>query len=155
MSSPTESRPSNPLTRLIRRLLWHESEKYFLLPAPPAHVERAEEEGPFGRVLRIWGGRLYDLTGGTHPTPRFYVVVGVILAIMTLVEFWVFNWTIQRVWINALLYALSTVKFVMVVGFFMHQKFDARLFRAVFAAGLLLSIALSLSLLALFFKLNG
>ena len=155
MTTPTESRPSNPLGRLLRRLLWHESERYFVLPRTYSLEAHPEGEGPFGRVPRSWGDRLYDITGGTHPTPAFYVVVAVILGFITLVEYLVFNWTIQRVWINALLYALSTIKFVMVIGFFMHLKFDAPVFRALFGFGLLLAVAIALSLLALFFKLNG
>ena len=155
MNSKTETKQGSIFFRIVRKLLWHDSENYFLIPTPPSHIENANEEGPFGRMLKMWGGRLYDLTGGTHPTPRFYVFVAVILAIITLAEYWVFTLAMQRVWINALLYALSTVKFVMVIGLFMHLKFDARLFRGIFAAGTLLGIALSLSVLALFFKLNG
>lgn len=155
MNSKTETKQGSIFFRIIRKLLWHDSENYFLIPTPPSHIENANEEGPFGRMLKVWGDWLYMFTGGTHPTPRFYVWVGIILAIITYVEYWAFGWDMQRVWINAVLFALSTVKFVMVVGFFMHLKFEHRLFRQVFAAGMILGLALTLSVLALYFKLNG
>ena len=68
---------------------------------------------------------------------------------------WAFNWPFAKSFINPLLLALSAVKFAMVVAFFMHLRFDHPLFRAVFSAGLILAVSISLSLLLLFFKLNG
>jgi cytochrome c oxidase subunit 4 len=38
------------------------------------------------------------------------------------------------------LIAMSIVKFVIVVGYFMHLKFDSRLFRRLFVAGIALAI---------------
>jgi cytochrome c oxidase subunit 4 len=82
-------------------------------------------------------------------------MVGVILSMITALEVWAFNWPVGRSLVNPLLIVMSMVKFVIVVGFFMHLKFEHWLLRAVFSSGLILAIAISLSLLLLFFKLNG
>lgn len=155
MASPSEGPSSNPVARLFRRAFSQPSERYFQLPDTCSQAPDPDGEGPFGRAARAWGDRLYDWTGGTHPTPRLYIAVAAILAFITLVEVWVFFWPVERVVINSSLFALSAVKFVLVISFFMHLKFDAWLFRAVFISGLLLGVAIALSILALFFKLNG
>ena len=49
-----------------------------------------------------------------------------------------------------ILLVLSIVKFLAVVGYFMHLKDDKRLFRLSFAAALVLSLAVFLAMLAMF-----
>jgi cytochrome c oxidase subunit 4 len=45
---------------------------------------------------------------------------------------------------------LSICKFVLVVGYFMHLKFDNRLFTYIFGFGLAIALSVVLSLIALF-----
>ena len=47
------------------------------------------------------------------------------------------------------------MKFVLVVAFFMHLRFDNKLFTWIFGAGFVIGVAVFLAILALFFKLNG
>jgi azurin len=54
-----------------------------------------------------------------------------------------------------LLVVLSGIKFAIVIMFYMHLKFDSRLFTAVFLAGLALAFAVGLALLGLFVALRG
>ena len=44
---------------------------------------------------------------------------------------------------------LSLAKFLMVVGFFMHLRYDSRLYRFMFAAGLVVTLGVYLALLAM------
>ena len=84
-----------------------------------------------------------------HPSSQVYVRVAIILAIITLVE--VVIWyvpTIRPVLVPALI-VLSVAKFLMVVGFFMHLKFDTRLYRFMFASGLVVTLGVYLALLAM------
>ncbi len=74
-----------------------------------------------------------------HPGPRTYTVVGVILAIITLIEVWAYNQPELRAALVPILLVLSAVKFATVVGFFMHLRFDNRLFVAVFGFGLIVA----------------
>lgn len=144
--------------RGLQKLFWQSSDRYFQLPRTYAETPSpaARYEHPLGGAvdqLGKWWVRLSS--GDRHPTPRFYVMVGVALSLITALEIWAFNWPVGRSLINPLLIAMSAVKFVIVVGFFMHLKFEHPLLRAVFTSGLILAIAISLSLLLLFFKLNG
>ena len=50
---------------------------------------------------------------------------------------------------------LSLLKFVMVVAFFMHLRFDNKAFRLDIRRRLHIGVAVFLAILALFFKLNG
>ena len=95
-----------------------------------------------------------------HPTFRQYVVVATLLFAITIVEF-------LLIWQPAgisddlgaakvpLLFALSAVKFAVVIMFYMHLKFESRLFSGVFLAGLALAFIVGIALMSLFFALNG
>ena len=50
----------------------------------------------------------------------------------------------------ASLLVMSVIKFVLVVGFFMHLKYDGAIMRAVFVGPLVLSILIILAIMALF-----
>ena len=71
-----------------------------------------------------------------HPGPKTYTIVGVILAIITLIEVWAYNQPFLRPALVPILLVLSAVKFATVVGFYMHLRFDNPLFLAVFGFGL-------------------
>jgi cytochrome c oxidase subunit 4 len=86
---------------------------------------------------------------GAHPTSQDYVRIAIILAIITFVEVVIYYIpTVRSVLVPALL-ILSVAKFLMVVGYFMHLKFDNRLFRFTFAAGLVITLGVYLALLAM------
>ena len=95
--------------------------------------------------------------GGGHPTPRTYVKVAIILCIITIIEVAVVIIEIPTFFLISSLLVLSAVKFAYVVGWFMHLKFDDRLYQALFLGGLFLAIAVLLALVALFenFTLPG
>lgn len=76
-----------------------------------------------------------------HPTPSQYVVVGMFLAFVTAIEVALYYIDMNFNLMVVVLLALSAIKFIVVVGFFMHLKFDSRLFSVLFFGGLLLSIA--------------
>lgn len=75
-----------------------------------------------------------------HPKERVYVKVAVILAIVTGIEIWL-SYVELAGWILATaLILLSLVKFTMVVGYFMHLKFDHPTLRKPFLAGLITAL---------------
>lgn len=77
-----------------------------------------------------------------HPGPRQYVIIGIILAVITAVEVATFYVPAFRPILIPFLLTLATIKFAMVAMFFMHLKFDGRLFTWLFVAGLLLATAI-------------
>jgi cytochrome c oxidase subunit 4 len=78
---------------------------------------------------------------GAHPQPAEYVVIGIILAGVTAFEVALFYIDLNHKFLVVLLIALSTIKFGLVIGYFMHLKFDNKLFTTLFIGGLALAIA--------------
>ena len=85
-----------------------------------------------------------------HPGTGTYLAVAAVLTIITLVEVGVFYIPALRVILPPTLLVLSAAKFALVVGFYMHLKYDHNLFRAVFIAPLLIAVAVIVGLLFLF-----
>ena len=85
-----------------------------------------------------------------HPGPKTYVIVGVILAVITVAEVFFYTQESVRPILVPLLLALSASKFVLVVGFYMHLKFDHPLFTGVFGFGLMVAGSIITALMFLF-----
>lgn len=86
-----------------------------------------------------------------HQTsPAEYVKIAAILAVITLVEVIIYYVPSFRGFLVPVLVVLSVAKFAAVVGYFMHLKFDSRLFRYMFVTGLLLSLAVFIAMIAMF-----
>jgi cytochrome c oxidase subunit IV len=92
----------------------------------------------------------HDAHDEHHASPADYVRIAVILSIITLVEVFIYYLPSMRPVLVPILLVLSIVKFLAVVGYFMHLKNDKRLFRMTFAAALVLSLAVFLAMLAMF-----
>ena len=85
-----------------------------------------------------------------HPTPRTYLTIAAILAVVTGVEVAIFYMEALAGVIIPIFLVLSTLKFALVAMFYMHLKFDQRLFSALFVGGLMLAAAIIIALMALF-----
>src|SRR5918911_4024107 len=85
-----------------------------------------------------------------HPGWRTYTVIGVILAIITVAEVFFYTQESVRAFLVPLLLALSASKFVLVVGFYMHLRFDHPLFTGVFGFGLVVAGSIITALMFLF-----
>jgi cytochrome c oxidase subunit 4 len=87
-----------------------------------------------------------------HPTWTQYKWVALILTVITAIEVWVYyipSFVASKLFVPSLL-IMSAVKFAIVVMFYMHLKYDARLFRALFTGPLIIAIVTILSLMFLF-----
>ncbi len=91
-----------------------------------------------------------------HPTERVYIKVALWLALVTGIEIYL-SYAGLDDWLTVvLLVALSLVKFVAVVGYFMHLKFDNPMLRKPFIVGLLLAITVyTIVLLSLLLHSTG
>lgn len=85
-----------------------------------------------------------------HPGVGTYLTVAGVLTVITLVEVGVFYVPAFQGVLAPVLLTLSAVKFVLVVGFYMHLKTDHRLFRVIFTVPLLIAMAVGVALLFLF-----
>lgn len=91
-----------------------------------------------------------DQTGHDHPSEGTYVKVVSVLALITIVEVAVYYVEGLSAVLVPILVVLSVVKFVGVVGWFMHLRFDDKRFLWIFLVGLLIAITLVIALIAMF-----
>ena len=78
-----------------------------------------------------------------------YIKIALILAAITALEVATYYVDFGRLFLPALM-IMMVVKFIMVVSYFMHLKFDNKLFSYLFYSGLLLAIAVYCGFLATF-----
>ncbi len=83
------------------------------------------------------------------PTVRQYLLIGLVLAIITVIEVWLSFSDIGAILVPALL-IFSGIKFVIVVGWFMHLRYDSLFLTQLFVVGLVLGSGVLLSLITLF-----
>jgi cytochrome c oxidase subunit 4 len=76
------------------------------------------------------------VTEHAHPGAGEYIKIAVILSVITAVEVTVYYIGALRPILPEILIVLSATKFALVVMFYMHLKFDDRLFSAMFLFGL-------------------
>jgi len=87
-----------------------------------------------------------------HPTWKQYKWVALILTLITVVEVWIYyipSFVASKLFVPSLL-IMSAVKFAIVVMFYMHLKYDHRLFRALFTGPLIIAVVTLISLMFLF-----
>ena len=93
-----------------------------------------------------------------HPTPRRYIEIAVVLAVITLIEVFVLyipdpaflGVEAFRPALGPIFVILSTVKFVLVVGWYMHLRFDPPFFRRMFGFALVIALTIATAFIALF-----
>ena len=76
-----------------------------------------------------------------HPGERVYVNIAIILAVIMALEVVIYYVDALSGILVPMLIIMSLAKFVTVVGYFMHLKYDDRRFAWIFGAGLLTAIA--------------
>ena len=87
---------------------------------------------------------------GGHASPGLYWAIGGVLTVITAVEVALFYIPAMAPVLVPLLLVLSATKFSLVVMFFMHLRFDSRIFSGVFLAGLVLASFMTVALIILF-----
>ena len=75
-------------------------------------------------------------TEHAHPGARQYIQIAAVLSVLTAVEVAVYYIGVLRPVLVVILLVLSAVKFGLVIGFYMHLKFDHRVFSGMFFFGL-------------------
>ena len=77
-----------------------------------------------------------DAAAQHHPTPRDYWAIAGILFVITAVEVAVAYIDALSLVVAPILIVLSAAKFVLVVGWFMHLRYDSPAYRRLFLIGL-------------------
>src|SRR5690349_24077053 len=89
-----------------------------------------------------------------HPTWKQYKWVALILTVITIIEVWAYyvpSFVASPAFVPALL-IMSAAKFAIVVMFYMHLKYDHKLFRALFVGPLIIAAGTLFALMFLFHK---
>ena len=85
-----------------------------------------------------------------HPTPLTYFKVAMTLVVLTILEVVLFLVDALSYGIIPVIAILSIAKFTLVSLFYMHLRFDHRLFYTMFLAGLFLALGVVFGLMGLF-----
>jgi len=117
----------------------------------PAHPSPAAEHAP----AHAGGHAAAHAAEHAHPGPRTYILIALILSVITAVEVAVYYIPALLDYIFPILIGLSVIKFVMVVGWFMHLKFDHVSFTWYFGGGLALALAIFSGLFLLQIATHG
>jgi cytochrome c oxidase subunit 4 len=97
--------------------------------------------------------RIRNAGGGSHnehPTPILYAQIAGVLLAITIIEVAVVVVDIGSFLLIPVLLILSAIKFGFVIGYYMHLKFDHKLFSTLFLGGLFLAIGVMAALIGLF-----
>jgi cytochrome c oxidase subunit 4 len=77
-----------------------------------------------------------------HPSAAEYIRIGLILAVITAFEVMIYYVDMAQGALLIILLTLSAMKFVLVALWFMHLKFDSRIFSIAFTGAMVLVMAL-------------
>lgn len=81
-----------------------------------------------------------------HPSQTAYVKIAAILGVITAIEVAIYYIPLFAAILVPTLIVLSTIKFVSVVAYFMHLKFDSRMLTFTFTAAMVVSIIMFIGL---------
>ena len=87
-----------------------------------------------------------------HASVKTYVLIGLILTAITAAEVAIFYIPAiaETAWLAPVLIVMSAAKFAIVVMFYMHLKYDHRIFSTAFFAPMVLAVGVVISLILLF-----
>jgi cytochrome c oxidase subunit 4 len=88
--------------------------------------------------------------GHDHPSDLKYIKIAAILAALTLIEVLTYTFDITGGTLVAILFPLMFIKFAIVAGYFMHLKFDSKLFTTMFVSGLAFAVVIYCVMLTVF-----
>ena len=94
----------------------------------------------------------HDDEGHSHPSDWAYVKIAVVLGLVTAVEVFTYFRTVLNwgAFLVPSLIFMMIVKFYLVATWFMHLRFDSKLFGRMFTAGLTLAVGVYVVTLAAF-----
>ena len=78
-----------------------------------------------------------------HPTPKKYVQIAIVLGILTAIEIALYyTEDIVGVFTDPIFIILAVGKFIIVVGWFMHLRFENKMVNRFFTGGMILALVL-------------
>ena len=108
---------------------------------------------PVSEQAAVEPGEQHELS--SHPGPTQYVGIAIVLAIVTAIEVAMSYIDLVRPILVPSLIVLAVIKFALVVLWFMHLRFDSRIFKRLFILSILLAVSLFAVVLVFFFTHGG
>ena len=140
----------NKIKQIWFNTMFHGTKTYFILPKTDFDLPDPQNEGPLGNSLKKTSLFFEKITKSVgHSTPLSYSLIGIILSIVTFIEFRIFYLESLGSVMIPLLIVLSLGKFILVVGFFMHLRFDNKILAYIFSAGFILATLIFVILMIL------
>jgi cytochrome c oxidase subunit 4 len=85
-----------------------------------------------------------------HPSDLKYIKIAIILAVLTAIEIVFYEAEVGAGLLKAIILPIMVVKFAIVAGYFMHLKFDSKMFTTVFVAGIAFAVVVYAVMLSAF-----
>ena len=114
------------------------------------HKESHEHQEPRHPHAHAPGPHGHPPGEHSHPGAKEYLAIAVVLTVITAIEVAVFYIPSMRPVLVPVLLTMSALKFTLVAMFYMHLKFDHRLFSWLFVVPMALAVAVILALMRLF-----
>jgi cytochrome c oxidase subunit IV len=92
---------------------------------------------------------------GNHPGPAQYVRIALVLFVITVIEVAIYYVEALEGVLVPMLIVFSLLKFILVVLWFMHLRFDTRIFTWLFVSGIVLTLSVFAVVLLTFFLQGG
>jgi cytochrome c oxidase subunit IV len=89
-------------------------------------------------------------THGAHPSPKEYIRIAIVLFVITVMEVSTYYLEPPRSVLIPVLFVFTIVKFALVVLWFMHLKFDSRIYSRFFVMGIAFAVTLYIVTLMMF-----
>jgi cytochrome c oxidase subunit IV len=92
----------------------------------------------------------------SHPKPSFYIFIFFILLVVTILEVFVAQEPLSGIFLGigipllVPLMVLAVAKFLMIAAFYMHLRFDSRIFSMFFIVGMILATSMILTIMGIF-----
>lgn len=111
--------------------------------APDAHGDAEHPQAPSRRGH------------GAHPSPKEYIRIAIVLFVITVMEVSTYYLEPPRSILIPVLFVFTVVKFALVVMWFMHLKFDSRVYSRFFVMGIAFAVTLYIVVLMMFGAFTG
>jgi cytochrome c oxidase subunit IV len=118
-------------------------------------VSEAEVRGAPGAHGDADHGTARRRAHGAHPSPKEYIRIAIVLFVITAMEVSTYYLKPPRSLLIPVLFVFTVVKFSLVVLWFMHLKFDSRVYSRFFVMGIAFAMTLYIVVLMMFGAFTG
>ena len=125
----------------LKDLFQHDGNGWWKIPKTSEAEPNPQSEHPFGDFVKRTKSFLVWMTSGKgHAGPGYYWAIAAILGIITLIEVWWFDVEALAYLLVPAMLGFSVLKFILVVAFFMHLRFDHKMYSTVFVTCMIIGI---------------